>query len=109
MSKNFRTYTLQTMAGKLLPSVEVQEAYPNMLTLINLSITMPVSTAACERGFNKHNLIKNNIRARLKTENVTTLMRMSLDTPDLSAMDTFNFCRAFEIWCNEKYRYIYRK
>ena len=109
MSKNFRTCTLQTMAGKLLPSVEVQEAYPNMLTLINLGITMPVSTAGCERGFSKHNLIKNNIRAQLKTENVATLMRMSLDTPDLSAMDTFNFCRAFEIWCNEKDRYICRK
>ena len=72
MSKTFRTCTLQTMAAKLLPSVEVQEAYPNMLTLINLALTMPVSTAGCERGFSKHNLIKNKIRARLKTENVAT-------------------------------------
>ena len=49
MSKNFRTCTLQTMAAKLLPSAEVQEAYPNMLVLINLALTMPVSTAGCER------------------------------------------------------------
>ena len=109
MSNNFRSCTLQTMAAKLLLSAEVKEAYPNVATLITLALTMPVSTAGCERGFSKHNLIKNKIRARLKTENVATLMKMSLDTPDLSNVDTFNFSRAFEIWCNEKHRYICRQ
>ena len=109
MGNNFRTCTLQTMAANLLPSAEVKETYPNMITLMTLALTMPVSTASCERGFSKHNLIKNKIRARLKTENVATLMRMSLDTPDLLNMDTFNFSRAFEIWCNEKDRYICRQ
>ena len=37
-------------------------------------------------------------------ENVATLMRMLLDTPNLSVMDTFNFYRAFEILCKEKDR-----
>ena len=109
MSNNFRTCTLQTMAAKLLPSAEVKETYPNMVTLITLALTMPVSTADCERGFSKHNLIKNKTRARLKTENVATLMRMSLDTPDLSVVDTFNFSKAFEIWCKEKDRYVLRQ
>ena len=109
MGNNFRTCTLQTMAANLLPSAEVKETYPNLIKLMALALTMPVSTAGCERGFSKHNLIKNKIRARLKTENVATLMRMSLDTPDLSNMDTFNFSRAFEIWCNEKDRYICRQ
>lgn len=53
------------MAAKLLPSAEVKEAYPNVVTLITLALTMPVSTAGYERGFSKHNLIKNKIRARL--------------------------------------------
>ena len=65
MSNNFRSCTLQTMAAKLLPSAEVKEAYPNVVTLITLALTMPVSTAGYERGFSKHNLIKNKIRARL--------------------------------------------
>ena len=52
---------------------------------------MPVSTADCERGFSKHNLINTRIRARLKTENVDTLMRMSIDPPDLSNKETFDF------------------
>ena len=109
MSNNFRTCTLQIMAAKLLPPAEVKEAYLNMITLIILALTMPMLTAGCERGFSKHNLIKNKIRAQLKTENAATLMRMSLDTPDLSNVDTFNFSRAFEIWCNEKDHYICRQ
>ena len=109
MGNNFRTCTLQTMAANLLPSAEVKETYPNMMKLMTLALTMPVSTASCERGFSKHNLIKNKIRAPFKTENVATLMKMSLDTPDLSNMDTFNFSRAFAIWYNKKDRYICRQ
>lgn len=108
MSNNFRTCTLQSMAQKLLPSAEMREQYPNLLTLITLAITMPVSTADCERGFSKHNLIKTRIRARLKTENVGMLMKMSVDTPELSKMEQFDFARAFQIWCSVKDRLICR-
>ena len=108
MSNNFRATTMQAMAAKLLPSLEMAEVYPNMLSLVTLALTMPVSTADCERGFSKHNLIKTRIRARLKTDNVATLMRMSVDTPDVSDMETFDFTRAFDIWCNQKDRYICR-
>ena len=87
----------------------MKDAYPNVVTLIIFALIMPVSTAGCEKGFSKHNLIKNKIRARLKTEIVATFMKMSLDTPNLSNVDTFNFSRAFEIWCNEKDRYICRQ
>ena len=71
----FRTCTLQTMAAKLLLAAEVKEAYPN-ITLITLALTMPVSTAGCERGFCKHNLIKNKSttqdkESRYLNENVT--------------------------------------
>ena len=58
MSNNFRSCTLQTMAAKLLLSAEVNEAYPNVATLVTLALTMPVSTGGCEKGFSKHNLIK---------------------------------------------------
>ena len=95
------------MAQKLLPSAEMKEQYPNLLTLIMLAITMPVSTADCERGFSKHNLIKTRIRARLKTENVGMLMKMSVDTPELSKWK-FDFARAFQIWCSVKDRLICR-
>ena len=47
MGNNFRTCTLQTMAANLLPSAEVKETYPNMMKLMTLALTMPVSTASC--------------------------------------------------------------
>ena len=58
------------------------------------------------QGFSKHNLIKTRIRARLQTKNVNTLMKISIDTPDLSHIDDFNFSRAFVVWCSMKDRVI---
>ena len=44
------------------------------------------------------------IRAKLKTENVSTLM-MSVDTPEMEKSD---FRKAFVIWCSIKDRVICR-
>jgi hypothetical protein len=101
--------SIQTMASKLLQSDIVKEQYPNLLTLLTISLTLPVSSVDCERGFSKHNLIKTRTRGRLKTDHVATLMKMSLDTPELSTcLDAFDFKRAFVIWCNMKDRLICR-
>ena len=109
MSKNYRTCSIQSMATKLLQSEISKEQYPNLLTLLTISLTLPVSSVDCERGFSKHNLIKTRIRGRLKTDHVSTLMKMSLDTPELSTcLDQFDFKRAFVIWCNVKDRLICR-
>ncbi len=103
MSKNFNE--LQGMAKKLLGSSEMHDQFPQMLKLLDIALTVPVSSVDCERGFSKQNLIKTKIRAKLKTENVSTLMKMSVDTPD---MDKFDFHAAFVIWCSIKDRVICR-
>lgn len=109
MSKNYRSCTVQSMASKLLQSDIIKEQYPNILTLLSICLTLPVSSVDCERGFSKHNLIKTGIRGRLKTDHVSLLMKMSLDTPDLTTcLDQFDFKGAFEIWCNKKDRLIFR-
>ena len=76
-----------------------------MLKLLTIALTIPVSSVDCESGFSKQNLIKTKIRAKLKTENVSTLMKMSVDTPE---METFDFHRAFVEWCSIKDRVICR-
>ena len=98
MAKNFGSSSIQGMAKKLLDS-EAQEQFPQTLKLI---VLLPDSSVDCERGFSKQNLIKTKIRAKLKTENVSTLMKMSLDTPEI------DFHRAFVIWCTIKDRVICR-
>ena len=109
MSFNYRPCTIQSMAEKLLKSMSIREDYPNIVTLITLALSLPVSTAECERGFSKYNLIKTKLRARLQPTNVSTLMKMSLDTPSLTDINAFNFSRAFTLWCNTKERYICSK
>ena len=106
VSQNYRSCSLQTLSERLCQSEAAMCQYPNMHVLITLALTMPVSTVDCERGFSKHNLIKTRIRARLQTKNVNTLMKISIDTPDLAHMDNFNFSRAFVVWCSIKDRVI---
>ena len=105
VAKNFGSSSIQGMAKKLLDSEEAQEQFPQTLKLITLALTLPVSSVECERGFSKQNLIKTKIRAKLKTENVLTLMKMSLDNPKI---EKFNFHRAFVVWCEIKDRVICR-
>ena len=87
------------MAKKLLSSSEMQEQVPQMLKLLTLALTVPISSVDCERGFSKQNLIKTKIQAKLKTENVSTLMKMSVDTPQI---EEFDFHKAFVVWCSLK-------
>ena len=105
MFQNFKDSSMQGMAKKLLCSNETQEQFTQMLKLLTIALTIPVSSVDCERGFSKQNLIKTKIRAILKTENVSTLMKMSVDTPEL---EKFDFHRAFVKWCSIKDRVICR-
>ena len=86
MFQNFKDSSLQGMAKKLFSSNEMQDQFPQMLKLLTIALTIPVSSVDCERGFSKQNLIKTKIRAKLKTENVSTLMKISVDTPEMEMM-----------------------
>ena len=92
MYRNFSCSSIQGMAKKLLNSDEIQEQFPQTLKLL----TLPVSSVDCERGFSKH---KTRHQAKLKTENVSTLMKMSVDTPEI---EQFDFHKALVIWCSIK-------
>ena len=93
------------MAKKLLSSSEMQEQVPQMLKLLTLALTVPISSVDCERGFSKQNMLKTKIRAKLKTENVSTVMKMSVDTPQI---EEFDFHKSFVVWCSLKDRVICR-
>ena len=61
MFYNFKDSSIQGMAKKLLLSSEMQEQFPQMLRLLTIALTIPVSSVDCERGFSKQNLIKTKI------------------------------------------------
>ena len=53
----------------------------NIKTLLNCVSTIPVSTAACERGFSKMNVICSCLRSRLTVSHISSLMFISLCGP----------------------------
>ena len=48
MSKNFNDSSIQGMAKKLLSYSEMQEQVPQMLKLLTLALTVPISSVDCE-------------------------------------------------------------
>ena len=86
----------------------MQHPYPNFAALAKLYACIPISSVDCERGFSTYNLIKNTVRNRLHVSTVNTLMQMSVETPPLTYMDSFNFEKAFEHWCGMKARKSHR-
>lgn len=57
----------------------------NLRQLFNCTATVPISTAACERGFSKMNLVCNSLRSQLSPENLAALMFVSLNGPPLQS------------------------
>ena len=67
MSNNFRQCTIQVLLQTLLNDQDLSFQYPNIVKLLRIALTLPVSTVDCERGFSRHNLIKTRLRSRLLT------------------------------------------
>ena len=55
--------------------------------LVNRVNTLPVSTAACERGFSKMNIVCSPHRTRLTVSHMAALMFISLSGPPLEKWD----------------------
>jgi hypothetical protein len=106
ISKNFRSCTIQVLLQRLTVNQTLSLQYPNIMKLLTIALTLPVSTVDCERGFSRHNLIKTRLRSCLLTKNVSTLMKIAIDTTDIQHLNNFDFNRAFVLWCSQKHRII---
>ncbi|KAH3839035.1 hypothetical protein DPMN_038272 [Dreissena polymorpha] len=104
MFDKFQSLKFSAMAERALNSTDLLLVYPNVCKLIRVCLILPVSSADCERGFSRYNLIKIKQRNRLYVSTVNTLMMMTVDTPDISDMNQFNFGRAFDVWAVSKAR-----
>ena len=62
--------------GKVIPA--------GLRRVINLTETIPVSTAECERGFSKMNVVCTSLRSRLSVKHMSSVMFISLSCPPLS-------------------------
>ena len=63
--------------------------FPNLSTLSNICLTIPVSTASVERSFSQMKLLKTRLRNRLSDSSLLHLMKIAIELPDkLSDSDT---------------------
>ena len=63
---------------------------PNVLGLVDLILTIPASTAECERGFSAMKRVKSDWRASLNTSNLSDLM---LEGPSIDDFEPPRACQ----------------
>ena len=51
-----------------------RDILPNLITLAELALILPIHTSDCERGFSKQNLIKSKSRNRIEDAALNRLM-----------------------------------
>ncbi|GAA6105996.1 zinc finger protein 883-like [Tachysurus ichikawai] len=77
------------------------DCYCNIYKILKLSLTLPLSSAACERGFSHLNIIKNKYRSRLSHTHLSALMHIHLSK---MSTDTFEPKPAVELWMQTAHR-----
>jgi len=77
--------------------------FPNLHTLANVCMLLPVQTASVERSFSKMKMIKTQLRKRLSEKILSYLMKISIESPQKLTDEDLEMM--IEIW-NKKARRI---
>ena len=87
--KTFRSYLSKQQKGTLCSQLTelstdemLRTIFPNISTLANICLTIPVSTASVERSFSQMKLIKTRIRNRIGQFSLSHLMEIPIETPE---------------------------
>ncbi len=70
-------------------------AAAKFLSLVDLILTVPASTADCERGFNQMKLVKSDWRSRLTSRSLCDLLTVQLSSPSIENYDP---TPAIQLW-----------
>lgn len=63
--------------------------------LINSVNTLPISTAECERGFSKMNLICSSLRSKLTVKHMSSLLFISICAPPVSQWEPLKYVKSW--------------
>ena len=85
-------------------AIKHKESFPGSAELAERLLVAPVSTADCERGFSKQNIIKTKLRNALGLKNLDNLMKLSIDGSSVGEEKLLT--QAFKIWSEKKDRRI---
>lgn len=79
------------------------DAYSNINKVVKLSLTLPLSSAACERGFSHLNRNKTKYRSRLSHARLSALMHIHLLK---KTTETFDPNPAVDLWIETANRWL---
>ena len=71
--------TLSTLSDVFLFLCSLQAAFPNLIELIRIAMTIVVSTAHCERSFSALKRIKTYLRSTMGEQRLTDLAILSVE------------------------------
>ena len=77
------------------------QAWKDVLLIIELLFTIPVSNAKLERMFSKMKHVKTLLRASLSEKKLESILRINEEGPDFLEYDPMS---AIELWASEKNR-----
>jgi hypothetical protein len=63
------------------------ECYGNVIKLMKITLTLPLTSTSAERAFSKLKLIKSRLRSTMKQERLESLMLMSVEADILEQLD----------------------
>ena len=86
-----------------LASEKLKDVYLQLACLASLGLTIPFSTADCERAFYSMKRVKTPLRNRLKTSTLDSLLTISIEGPDL---EDFSFDQTLSTWTSIRNRRI---
>ena len=75
------------------------DTLPNLMYLANWGLAIPVTSVECERDFSRLKLVKTRLRNRLGAVNLSRLLRVSINGPDVTE---FPFEDALVEWHNQQ-------
>lgn len=64
-----------------------QHSCPDLLAVIDLVLSLPASTADCERGFSTMNMVKSDWRSSLLSDTLSDLLIIHLCSPEIKDFD----------------------
>lgn len=89
-----RFQNIQTLTWDSVNS-DYSKKYPNILMLVDLILTLPASSAETERGFSQMKLSMMHLHSKLRSESVTDLMIIQMNSPDIKKFDPQ---KAIHLW-----------
>ncbi|CAI6376491.1 unnamed protein product [Macrosiphum euphorbiae] len=79
-----------------------KNVYPNLYKLIQVAITIPVSSATCERSFSAMRRVKNWLRTSMGQNRFTNLASICIERDITNNIDTERILNKFALTNNRK-------